>query len=79
MSDEELLEEVAEEIRDTGEALIGYEGYADKRGAEYGDGWNDAIDQFVLELLGTKGEDSVEKLEEEIKGTIEKPEEVKSQ
>ena len=78
MEDRELLEQVAEEIKETGEALVRYEGYADKRGTDYGDGWNDAVDQFILELLGRKQEDSVEKLQEEIKGSPEKPEEVRS-
>jgi hypothetical protein len=65
--EEELLESVAEEILSTGETLIRYEGYADKRGTDYGDGWNHAIDQFVLSLLGRKSEDSVEKIKEAIK------------
>lgn len=50
----ELINKISEEIKKTGKDLVRYEGYADKRSSDYGDGWNNAIDQFVLSLLGRK-------------------------
>lgn len=68
MNDRELLEKIAEEIKDAGKALYEYDGYKDKRGSDYDDGWNDAIDQIVLELLGRKGQDGAKLLDQAIKG-----------
>lgn len=62
----EVLEKVEEEILETSEALFEYDGYKHLEGSEYEDGWKDAIDQFVLELLGRKSEDGAKLLRQAI-------------
>lgn len=61
---DKAVEKIAEEIYETIETLIRYEGYADKRGQDYGDGWNDALDQVGTELLGVKSKSKVKSLKE---------------
>lgn len=57
---EELLQDVLEEVKEVCRALHEYEGYKPKKGKAYEEGWNDAIEQVSIELLGRKSEDEVE-------------------
>lgn len=78
MKDRELLEKVEEEILDVAQSLIRYNGHADKKGSEYADGWQDAIDQITLELLGRKEQDGAQLLEQTIKGAPSSTKEVEA-
>jgi hypothetical protein len=57
MRDRKVFEEIADEIKEAGKSLMRYNGHADRKGSDYADGWTDAVDQFVLELLGRKEQD----------------------
>lgn len=74
MNDRQLLREIADEIYETIDAYLEYEGYEDKKSQEYRDGWNDALHAISVDLLGRKSEDSVKILDQQIKGTKVKPE-----
>jgi len=52
MRDRKVFEQIAEEIKETGKSLVRYNGHVDRNGSDYANGWTDAVDQFVLELLG---------------------------
>lgn len=63
---DEHLQQIADEIIKTGKADIEYI-ETTEQSKEYKKGWKEGIDQIVLELLGRKSEDEVEKLKEIIK------------
>lgn len=68
MNEREIFEDAADEIEEVGDSLIDYDGYSDKRGDDYDDGWNDAVEHFVLALLGRKSEDGAQLLIQAVKG-----------
>lgn len=62
MRDRKIFEKIEKEILETSENLIKYNGYADRKGSDYADGWTDAIEQITLELLGRKEQDGAQLL-----------------
>lgn len=65
MNDNEL-QKIVEEIIKIGESDIEYIKEQDNLSEEYKKGWEEGIDQLVLELLGRKEEDKTQKLKEVI-------------
>ena len=62
--EEKVLMRFETELKRTVNNLLRYNGWADKRGQDYGDGWTDALDQISTSLLGRESEDSIELLSE---------------
>jgi len=62
MRDRKIFENLEKEIIETGKTLLEYEGYKDAESINYNRGWNEAVEQFVLELLGRKEQDGAQLL-----------------
>lgn len=77
MNNKQILEQVVEQISDTGESLLEYDGYKAKKDSSYDEGFNDAIQMMMLELLGRKNEDSAQLLAQAITGAPTKSKEIK--
>lgn len=63
---ENELRKIGEEILKTAQTDIDYIKEQDNLSEEYKKGWEEGIDQLVLELLGRKEEDKTQKLKEVI-------------